>query len=109
LQVVITPEISTFKFHNIELRTVLIDGEPWFVAADAVKAVGITNMGNAYARLSGTEQSNIRRVDVGMKPGRDMKIVNESGLYKLVMRSDKAQAKEFQEWVTGTERAPFER
>lgn len=37
-----------------------------------------------------------------MQPGRDMKIVNESGLYKLVMRSDKPQAKEFQDWVTGT-------
>jgi prophage antirepressor-like protein len=99
-----TPEISTFKFHNIELRTVLIDGVPWFVGQDVVNILLGTASGKGYIykRLNDDEKAKVSRTILGMKPGRDTFIISESGLYKLVMRSDKAQAEEFQEWVTGT-------
>ncbi len=60
----------------------------------------ITNTGNAYRRLNNDEKSNIRRVDLGLNPGRDLTLISESGLYKLIMRSDKPEAKSFQNWVT---------
>ncbi|WP_394197741.1 BRO-N domain-containing protein [Litoreibacter albidus] len=82
------PEISTFKFHNIELRTILIDGEPWFVGSDVSKAMEIKQVAHAYRRLDETERTYVGRTNLGMKPGRPLIAVNESGLYKLVMRSD---------------------
>lgn len=60
----------------------------------------ITNVGNAANRLDDDEKSYIRRTDLGLKPGKDMIIVNESGLYALIVRSDKPQAKPFRKWVT---------
>ncbi len=47
------------------------------------------------------EKSYLRRTEVGMNPGRDMVIVSESGLYKLILRSRKPEAVAFQDWVTG--------
>ena len=105
----ITPEVSTFTFDaqptsqylgKFSVRVVQIDGDPWFVAADVCKALGIKNAGNAYRRLDADEVSTIRRTDVEKRGGSALVLVSESGLYKLVMRSDKPQAKQFQDWVT---------
>ena len=81
-----------------------ITGEPWFVAKDVCDILGIENPGNAYARLLNDEISDIRLTDTRFKGGatqaRSMKIVFESGLYTLIMRSRKKEAIEFQRWVT---------
>ena len=77
-----------------------INGEPWFVAADVIKCLDIANPTNAYKRLAEAKVTNIRRTEVGMTAGRDVKLVTESGLYKLIMRSDKPEARPFQDWVT---------
>ncbi len=95
-----SPELAVFNFGELQVRVVMKDREPWFVAKDACKALRLSNTGNAYARLDDYEKGYIRRVDVGMVAGRSVTIVAESGLYKLIMRSDKPEAKRFQNWVT---------
>lgn len=83
-----------------------IDGEPWFVAKDALSLM-------AYPLGShGSIRRKLNRDEVGVHPlptnlsdgrlqMRDFAVISESGLYKLVMRSDKKEAKQFQDWVTG--------
>jgi len=103
-------ELTTFTFntqvmggnartdHNI--RVVTIHGDPWFLGVEVCAILGIENASNAYARLDIGEKTNIRRTEVGLGHGRDVVLINESGLYKLVLRSDKPEAKVFQNWVT---------
>lgn len=67
---------------------------------DVLKALEIKVASAAYARLDEAEQTNVCRTHVGLKPGRPLKFVSESGLYKLIMRSDKPEARKFQDWVT---------
>ncbi len=90
----------TYEFNQQSIRVVTLDGEPWFVGADVCRVLGISNTGNAYQRLSDDQKTNIRRVDVGLSAGRDLKLISESGLYNLTMRSDKPEALKFQDWVT---------
>lgn len=66
---------------------------------DVCDILSITHVGNAYKRLDETEISKVRRTDIGMRQGKPAVVVTESGLYKLVLRSDKPQAKEFQDHV----------
>lgn len=73
-------------------------GEPWFVAADVCTVLEIANVGNAVLRLDKSEKDH-RRMDTLGGP-QNMSVVNESGLYTLILRSDKPEAKKFQHWVT---------
>lgn len=93
---------NLFTFKGLELRTTMIDGEPWFVGADAVAILGLDNSGNAYKRLADDEKSNIRRTDVGMLPGRPLVAVSEPGLYKLIQRSNKPEATVFARCLKST-------
>ncbi len=105
-------EVSTFDFNGLSLRVVQIDGEPWFVAIDAcralgsyVKSCGGVNTTMALRNLNEDEiRSGSKRIGVTEKGGGGMpKLISESGLYKLITRSDKPEAKPFQEWVTRNE------
>lgn len=91
-----------FKFHNLTIRAAEIEGEPWFLGADVLHVLygRASGMGNVYRPLAETELRKVKRSHFGEPGGRDMFIISESGLYKLVMRSDKPEAKEFQHWVT---------
>ncbi|QGZ16867.1 anti-repressor Ant [Mycobacterium phage Phaded] len=80
---------------NAEVRVVSIDGEPWFVAADVCRALGIVNPSQAVARLDDDERA---MSDIGLPMS--VNVVNEGGLYSLILRSDKPQAKAFKRWVT---------
>lgn len=81
-----------------QVRAIMKDGEPWFVAADVCKALEITNAGNAIARLDDDEKG-IRSMDThGGK--QEMVIINEPGLYALVLGSRKPEAKAFKRWIT---------
>lgn len=64
------------------------------------RVLNIVNTGNAYSRLGDGELTYVRQTDVGLPGGRNVALLSESGLYKLVLRSDKADAKPFQDWVT---------
>lgn len=63
------------------------------MASDACRILGLHNTTNAVRPLKPDEQSNINRIKVGMAAGAPALIISESGLYKLIMRSDKAEAR----------------
>lgn len=91
-------------FENPEfgrIRAIEQNGEPWFVAADVCRALDITNVGNALARLDDDEKSSIRLTDVTPNGGNpNVSIINEPGLYSLVLGSRKPEAKAFKRWIT---------
>lgn len=77
------------------LKLVAVNGEQRILDTDLA-----TRLGMAMRKLSKDEQTKVNRVDLGMTAGKPMILITESGLYKLVMRSDKPEATEFQNWVT---------
>ena len=92
-------DLATFRYDDAPVRTVTVDGEPWFVAADVCAVLGIANVGNALARLDDDEKDSIRLTD-GTPGNPNRVIVSEAGLYDLIIRSDKPEAKRFRRWVT---------
>lgn len=93
-------EVSLFKFKDAEVRVVKIDGEPWFVAADVCRALELgwdrTNKLYAPSRVMGgiaPDERTSKKVARGAPP---QIVIAESGLYKLVLRSKVAGAKDFQ-------------
>ena len=94
-------EIQRFDFKGASLRT-LTDkaGEPWFVAKDVCDILELGNTTNALRALDEDEKTNFTNCNVAQNGGRAPLIISEPGLYKLVMRSRKPEAKEFQRWVT---------
>lgn len=81
-----------------EIRTVTIDNEPWFVLKDVCSILGLTDTGRTAERLDSDELTRTTLVSGGQN--REMFIVNESGLYNVILRSDKPKAKPFRKWVT---------
>ncbi|MGK8235685.1 Bro-N domain-containing protein [Roseovarius sp. MS2] len=80
-----------------------IDNAPWFMAGDVCKAVSIINTTRAVSHLGPDMVRRVERSTLhSMKGGSPYVFITESGLYKLVMRSDKPEAKAFQDWATGT-------
>lgn len=97
-------EIQKFDFKGAPLRT-LTDkaGEPWFVAKDVCDILGMSNPSMAVTALDKDEVAQIDPKDYLGSENRSnqaVNIVSEPGLYKLIMRSRKPEAKEFQRWVT---------
>ena len=81
------------------VRALSVDGEPWFVAKDVCDALGLGNVGQALSRLDEDEKSSITLNDG--TPGNPNKlVVNEPGLYTLVLSSRKPEAHAFKRWVT---------
>jgi anti-repressor protein len=83
-----------------KVRTVRRDGEPWFIAADVCKVLDIKNMTDAL-RKAEVDESEKTSFKLGNSRGRSSVLINESGLYSLVMNSRKPEAKPFRKWVTG--------
>ena len=90
--------IQSFDFQPNRLRVVMRDGEPWFVAADVCDALGLDNNRQAMTRLDDDEKGVISNDTPGGKQG--VTVINESGLYSLIMGSRKPEAKKFRKWVT---------
>lgn len=88
-------QVFNFKGHRV--RVMDLDGHPWFVAADVCDVLGIVNVLDACSNL-GQDENRALRINGG-RYGRPSLLIAESGLYCLVMRSDKEEAKEFQDWV----------
>lgn len=89
-------EIQVFKFESAEVRTVSKCGEPWFVASDVCGVLELTNTTMAMEKLDGDEKA---KFNLGLQ-GSPVNIVNESGLYSLILTSRKPEAKRFKKWVT---------
>ena len=81
-----------------QVRTVTKDGEPWFVAADVCRALEVGNSRQALSRLDDDEKGVISTDTPGGE--QKMSIVNEPGLYSLVLGSRKPEAKNFKRWIT---------
>ena len=98
------PEMTVFK--NLvhpefgELRTVEIDGEPWFVGKDVAAALGYIKERNALYKHVDKDDALKRGVTDSMGRTQQMTIINESGLYSLILSSKLPSAKEFKHWVT---------
>lgn len=98
-----TNEITTLQFNNDQfgqLRVVKDDnGEPWFVAQDVCDALCIGNVSQSLNRLDDDEKNTIILND-GIPGNPSKAVVNEPGLYSLVLSSRKPEAKAFKRWVT---------
>jgi prophage antirepressor-like protein len=115
VSLIIMNALTTFTFihpsgHNThDIRVIDQEGNPWFVAADVCRALGAyiyqgkPNVSMACKKLNADEQG-LNRIYTPMPacPNyyTEVKVVSESGLYKLAMRSDKPEARAFQDWVT---------
>ena len=90
------PELQLFQNDNFgTIRTVILDGEPWFVAKDVCDILGTTNPTMA---MDGLEPFERTKFNLGRQG--EANIINESGFYTLVLRSRKSIAKPFRIWVT---------
>ena len=90
--------IRIFNYNSVEVRTIQNDGEPWFVLKDVCNVLHIGNSRDVVARLD-QDEKGVGQIDtLGGK--QEMTIINESGLYNVILRSDKPEAKPFRKWVT---------
>jgi prophage antirepressor-like protein len=93
--------IQIFNYQNNEVRTVELNGDPWFVLKDVCSTLNIINQRDVQERLDPDE---VGRFDLPhpQNPEKtiEMVCVNESGLYNVILRSDKPEAKPFRKWVT---------
>ena len=90
-------------FENAEfgkIRTVVLDGEPWFVGKDVAAALGYTNSRKALADHVDEEDKNTVTIRDGIQGNPNMTVINESGVYSLVFSSKLPTAKAFKRWVT---------
>lgn len=93
-----------FQFNNVATGTTIglsaieRDRQPWFVAGDICKALGLKNSRQALAKLE-ADQKGVTTMDT---PGgrQQVSIINESGLYSLTLTSRKAEARQFKKWIT---------
>jgi prophage antirepressor-like protein len=87
-----------FTFDDCEVRTLMINGEPWIVAQDVCAVLGL---GNTTDALKGIRKDRLAFSEVIDSLGRKhkVKVINESGLYRLILRSNKPDAERFQDWI----------
>lgn len=91
-------ELMQFEFESQAVRTVILDGYPWFVAKDVCAVLDINNSRDAVARLDGDEKGV---VSIDTPGGRqEVQAVNEPGLYSLIVGSRKPEARAFKRWIT---------
>ncbi len=93
-------EITPFQFGTHPVRVVTIDGEPWWVAADVCSVLGIIDVRDAVNRLYSDDRVQTPVVDSAGRINPNTWAINESGMYELVIRSDKPNAREFRRWIT---------
>lgn len=92
-------EVIPFDFHGSEVRTIIDkDGNPWWVARDVCVALGIRISGHTFSNLKSDERSGISLPSLGGK--QSTLIISESGLYTLIMRSNKPEAEQFRQWIS---------
>lgn len=91
--------VKVFEKDNFKVRTIIKDNEIWFVGKDVAEALGYSDTNQAIRKHIDEEDKLTRQID-GIGQKREMYIINESGLYSLVLSSKLPTAKEFKRWVT---------
>lgn len=96
--------VIPFDFEGHAVRTLIRDGEPWFVLADVCRVLEVGNPSDAARRLDDDEKATLDNIEghSGQRGGaQSFIIINESGLYAIILTSRKPAAKRFRRWVTG--------
>lgn len=93
-------ELKQFNFENNQVRTLLINDEPWFVGKDVAEILGYSNTRDALSKHVDSEDKNSVAIHDGNKGNPNLTIINESGVYALVFSSKLQSAKKFKHWVT---------
>ncbi len=88
---------QVFNFNNKEVRFTAIDGEPWWMAKDVCDVLGLSD---THKALQGLDEDEKTEHEQYSGSGRKPLLVNEPGLYSLIIRSRKPEAKEFKRWIT---------
>lgn len=89
-----------FIFNDQQVRTVVRDGEPWFVGKDVADILGYKNQRDALAKHVDDEDKNTVAIRDGIQGNPNKVVINESGLYSLIVASKLPTAKVFKRWVT---------
>ena len=92
--------LQTWSYENSEIRTIEKDGEPWFVGKDVAAVLGYSNTRDALAKHVDDEDKNTVVIRDGIQGNPNTIVINESGLYSLVLSSKLPNAKKFKRWVT---------
>ncbi len=93
-------EVTIFNSPQFgQIRTLTIDGEPWFVGKDVAKALGYADTFGALKKHVDDDDKQNCQID-SFESNRGMLVINESGLYSLIMSSKLPEAKKFKRWVT---------
>lgn len=93
-------KVQVFKNKEFEVRTVELNGEPWLVGKDVAEALGYSNTRDALATHVADEDKNTVVISDGKRGNPNLTIINESGLYSLILGSKLPSAKRFKHWVT---------
>lgn len=91
-------KIQVFEYQNNKVRTVDMDGAPWFVLKDVCEVLGLGNSRMVSDRLD-EDEKGVSKIDT-LGGAQNVTIISESGLYNVILRSDKPEAKPFRKWVT---------
>ena len=94
--------LQTFTYApGLSIRAIVKDGQPWFIAKEVCTALDLSNVSGSLAHLDADERNTIQLLE-GTPGNPNRATVNESGLYSLIIRSRKPEAKAFRKWVTST-------
>lgn len=94
-------EVFNFSREKTPIRVKMVNNEPWFVATDVCQVLKIANNRNAVARLDDDEKKDGVRIMDTVGRTNYVTMINESGLYAIILQSRKPNAKLFRKWVTG--------
>lgn len=91
-------DLKIYNYQENEVRTVIKDGEPWWVLKDVCRVLNIVNTRNVSTRLD-EDEKGVHQMDT-LGGTQELTIINETGLYSVILRSEKPEAKDFKRWVT---------
>jgi prophage antirepressor-like protein len=92
--------LSLFEYEDHDVRSIMIDGQPWFAVVDVCEILGLRNVSDALSRVN---EADIDSVDLWSEANNRSyatRVVNESGLYDLILDSRKPEARWFRRWIT---------
>lgn len=92
--------LAVFDFEQSAIRVVIVDDEPWWIAIDICRVLGLSNVSKALERLDSDEKRDDLTISNAINKLQSVWAINESGLFSLVLTSRKPEAKRFKKWVT---------
>lgn len=91
--------LQVFNYNDHSVRTVKLDGQPWWVLSDVCDSLGLKAPHRVAARLDEDERTFMTVVDTAGRR-QEVIVINEPGLYTVILRSNKPEAKAFKRWIT---------